>query len=143
MAKDITGDFFSKNVYDFKNVDESGELKFLGKHPVVVDFHAPWCGPCRVLGPIVDELDKEYDNVDFYKVDTEKEMELAAAFGVMSLPTLLFIPTEGKPSMSPGAPSKDQLKQIVDEKLLGKKKPLQDEVSKFNTIMDKIKDALK
>tara|TARA_Y100001938_G_scaffold84586_1_gene116167 strand:+ start:255 stop:686 length:432 start_codon:yes stop_codon:yes gene_type:complete len=143
MAKDITGDFFSKNVYDFKNVDESGELKFLGKHPVVVDFHAPWCGPCRVLGPIVDELDKEYDNVDFYKVDTEKEMELAAAFGVMSLPTLLFIPTEGKPSMSPGAPSKDQLKQIVDEKLLGKKNPLQDEVSKFNTIMDKIKDALK
>ena len=68
MAKDITGDFFSENVYDFKNVDDSGELKFLGKNPVVVDFHAPWCGPCRVLGPIIDELDEEYNNVDFYKV---------------------------------------------------------------------------
>ena len=147
MAKDITSDFFSENVYDFKNVDESGELKFLGKHPVVVDFHAPWCGPCRTLGPIVDELDKEYDNVDFYKVDTEKEMELAAAFGVMSLPTILFIPKEGKPSMSPGAPSKDQLKSIVDEKLLGKEvkkdKQLDEAVSTFNTLMNKIKEAIK
>ena len=146
MAKDITGDFFSKNVYDFKNVDDSGELKFLGKNPVVVDFHAPWCGPCRILGPVIDELDEEYDNVDFYKVDTEKEMELAAAFGVMSLPTILFIPKEGKPSMSPGAPSKNQLKEIVDEKLLGKEvkkdKKLEEAVSTFNTIMDKIKKVI-
>ena len=95
MAKDITSKFFSKNVYDFKNIDESGELNFLGKNPAVVDFHAPWCGPCRVLGPIIDELNEEYDNVDFYKVNTEDEMELAATFGVMSLPTLLFIPMEG------------------------------------------------
>ena len=145
MAKDITSDFFSENVYDFKNVDDSGELKFLGDNPVVVDFHAPWCGPCRVLGPIIDELNEEYDNVDFYKVDTEQEMELAAAFGVMSLPTLLFIPTEGKPMMSPGAPPKDMLKEMIDEKLLGKKikkdKQLDEAVSTFNTLMDKIKKA--
>ena len=146
MAKDITADFFSKNVYDFKNVDDSGELKFLGKNPVVVDFHAQWCGPCRVLGPIIDELDKEYDNVDFYKVDTEDEMELAAAFGIMSVPTLLFIPMNDKPSMSPGAPAKEQLKEMIDGKLLGKevkKNEMKEQLSKFESMMKTIKEALK
>ena len=146
MVKNVTSDYFSKNVYDFKNVDESGELKFLGDNPVVVDFHASWCGPCRILGPIIDELDEEYDNVDFYKVDTEQEMELASAFGVMSLPTLLFIPKEGKPMMSPGAPSKNQLKEMIDEKLLGKevkKNEMKEQVSKFEAMMKTIKDALK
>ena len=151
MAKDITTDFFSKNVYDFKNIDDSGELKFLGKNPVVVDFHAQWCGPCRVLGPIIDELNEEYDNVDFYKVNTEDEMELAATFGVMSLPTLLFIPMEGKPMISPGAPPKDMLKEMIDEKLLGKTikekvnkdKKLDEAVNTFNELMAKIKKVLK
>ena len=146
MAKDITSKFFSKNVYDFKNIDESGELKFLGKNPVVIDFHAQWCGPCRVLGPIIDELNEEYDNVDFYKVDTEAEMELAAAFGVMSLPTLLFIPMEGKPMISPGAPPKQMLKEMIDEKLLGKevkKDELKEQVGTFNELMKKIKAVLK
>jgi len=147
MAKDITSEFFSKNVYDFKNIDESGELNFLGKNPVVVDFHAEWCGPCRILGPIIDELNEEYDNVDFYKVDTEAEMELAGAFGIMSLPTLLFIPTEGKPMMSPGAPPKQMLKEMIDEKLLGKEvkkdEQLDDAVSTFNELMAKIKKVLK
>ena len=146
MAKDITSKFFSKNVYDFKNIDESGELKFLGKNPVVIDFHAQWCGPCRVLGPIIDELSEEYDNVDFYKVDTEAEMELAAAFGVMSLPTLLFIPIEGKPVINPGAPPKPYLKELIDEKLLGKeikKDELKEQVGTFNKLMKKIKAILK
>jgi len=146
MAKDITSDFFSKNVYDFKNIDDSGELNFLGKNPVVIDFHAQWCGPCRVLGPIIDELSEEYDNVDFYKVDTEDEMELAASFGIMSLPTLLFIPKEGKPMISPGAPPKQMLKEMIDEKLLGKEikkdKKLDEAVNTFNTLMNKIKKVL-
>ena len=142
MSKDITSDFFSKNVYDFKNIDESGELKFLGKNPVVIDFHAQWCGPCRVLGPIIDELNEEYDNVDFYKVDTEDEQELAGMFGVRSLPTLLFIPKEGKPVMSPGAPPKQMLKEMIDEKLLGKEVK-KDPVNEFNSIIDKIKGMLK
>ena len=147
MAKNITTDFFSKNVYDFKNIDESGELKFLGKNPVVVDFYATWCGPCRVLEPIMDELNEEYDNVDFYKINTEDEIELAGAFGVRSLPTLLFIPMEGKPMISPGAPPKQMLKEMIDEKLLGKEikkdKKLDDAVSTFNSLMNKIKAVLK
>ena len=89
MVKNVTTKYFIKNVYDLKKVDENGELKFLGKKPVLVDFYATWCGPCRVLEPILDELYTEYDGkIDIYKVNTEDEMELAGAFGVMSLPTL-------------------------------------------------------
>ena len=142
MAKNITSDYFSKNVYDFKNIKEEDDLKFLGKNPVVVDFHAKWCGPCKILAPVIDELDQELDNVDLYKVDIEDEMELAQSFGVMSVPTLLFIPTEGKPFMSPGAPSKNQLKEMIDENLLGKEVK-KDPVNEFNSIMGKIKDMLK
>ena len=143
MVKNVTSDFFSKNVYDFKNVDDSGELKFLGKKPVLIDFYATWCGPCRVLEPILDELYTEYDGeIDIYKVNTEDEMELAGAFGVMSLPTLLFIPMEGKPMISPGAPPKQMLKELIDEKLLGKTNELKEQVSKFQSIMNKIKKAL-
>ena len=144
MVKNVTGDFFSKNVYDFKNVDDSGELKFLGKKPVLIDFYATWCGPCRVLEPILDELYTEYDGkIDIYKVNTEDEQELAGAFGVMSLPTLLFIPMSDKPSISPGAPSKDYLKELIDEKLLGKNDELKTQVNNFQTIMNKIKAILK
>ena len=147
MVKNVTTKYFNKNVYDLKKTDENGELKFLGKKPVLIDFYATWCGPCRVLEPILDELYTEYDGeIDIYKVNTEDEMELSASFGVMSLPTLLFIPIEGKPAISPGAPSKQMLKELIDEKLLGKevkKDELKEQVSKFQSIMDKIKAALK
>ena len=144
MVKNVTKDYFNKNVYDLKKVDDNGELRFLGKKPVLIDFYATWCGPCRVLEPILDELYTEYDGkVDIYKVNTEDEMELAGAFGVMSLPTLLFIPMEGKPMISPGAPSKQMLKEMIDEKLLGKTNELKEQVSKFQSIMNKIKAVLK
>jgi len=147
MVKNVTKDYFNKNVYDLNKVDENGELKFLGKKPVLVDFYATWCGPCKVLEPMLDELYTEYDGkIDIYKVNTEDEMELAGAFGVMSLPTLLFIPIEGKPVISPGAPPKQMLKELIDEKLLDKevkKDELKEQVSKFQSIMDKIKASLK
>ena len=121
MVKNVTTKYFNKNVYDLKKTDDNGELKFLGKKPVLIDFYATWCGPCRALEPILDELSVEYGGeIDIYKVNTEDEMELAGAFGVMSLPTLLFIPIEGKPVISPGAPPKQMLKELIDEKLLGK-----------------------
>ena len=147
MVKNVTTKYFNKNVYDLKKTDDNGELKFLGKKPVLIDFYATWCGPCRALEPILDELSTEYDGeINIYKVNTEEEMELAGAFGVMSLPTLLFIPKEGKPVMSPGAPPKQMLKELIDEKLLGKEvkkdKKLDEAVSTFNTLMNKIKKAL-
>jgi len=146
MVKNVTTDYFNKNVYDIKqeHSEESGELKFLGKKPVLIDFYATWCGPCRALEPILEELDTEYDGkIDIYKVNTEDEQELAGAFGVMSLPTLLFIPMSDKPSISPGAPSKDYLKELIDEKLLGKNDELKTQVNNFQTIMNKIKAILK
>ena len=146
MVKNVTTKYFNENVYDLKKVDDNGELKFLGKKPVLVDFYATWCGPCRALEPILDELYTEYDGeVDIYKVNTEDEMELAGSFGVMSLPTLLFIPMKGKPVISPGAPPKQMLKELIDEKLLGKevkKDKLKEQVSKFQSMMDTIKKAL-
>ena len=148
--KDITNDFFNENVYNVKQElsEQSGELKFLGNKPVLLDFYATWCGPCRALEPILKELDNEYDGkIDIYKVNTEDEQELAGAFGVMSLPTLLFIPIEGKPVISPGAPPKQMLKELIDEKLLGKEvkkdMKLDDAVGTFNKLMDKIKAVLK
>ena len=143
MVKNVTTKYFNENVYDLKKTDDNGELKFLGKKPVLIDFYATWCGPCRALEPILDELYEEYDGeIDIYKVNTEDEMELAGAFGVMSLPTLIFIPMEGKPTMSPGAPSKKILKELIDQKLLGKTNELVQQVSKFHSMMDTIKKAL-
>jgi len=147
MVKNVTTKYFNKNVYDLKKTDDNGELKFLGKKPVLIDFYATWCGPCRILEPILDELYTEYDGeIDIYKVNTEDEIELAGSFGVMSLPTLLFIPIEGKPVISPGAPPKQMLKELIDEKLLGKevkKDELKEQVGTFNELMDKIKKVLK
>lgn len=88
------------------------EWKFLGDKPCIVDFYASWCGPCKMIAPILEELAKEYDGkIDIYKVDTEKEQELAAVFGIRSIPTLLFCPTDGRPQVAQGAMSKADLKR--------------------------------
>jgi|TARA_R110000824_G_scaffold256753_2_gene445810 thioredoxin 1 len=118
MVKNINKIYFDKNVYD-TSVESGDDIKFLGKKPVVLDFHAKWCGPCKALSPILEELDKEYDGkIDIYKMDIEDELEVAQQFNVMSVPTLVFIPTKGKPAIQAGAPSKDMLKEIIDERLL-------------------------
>ena len=123
MVKNINKLYFDKNVYD-TNVESGDEIKFLGKKPVVLDFHAKWCGPCKMLTPILEELDTEYNGeVDIYKLDIEDEMEVAQMFNVMSVPTLVFIPMEGKPALQAGAPPKDMLKELINEKLLTKGEP--------------------
>ena len=95
------------------------EWKYLGDKPAIVDFYASWCGPCKTIAPILEELAAEYgDQIYIYKVDTEEEQELAAAFGIRSIPTLLFIPMDGEPQMAQGAMPKASFKEAIEKVLL-------------------------
>ena len=87
--------------------------------PAIVDFYATWCGPCKKIAPVLEKLAKEYDSkIYVYKVDTDRERELAAAFGIRSIPTLLFIPMEGDPQVAMGALPEEMLKEAIDNFLL-------------------------
>lgn len=98
------------------------EWKYLGDKPCIIDFYASWCGPCKTIAPILEELAKEYHGeIYIYKINTEEEQELAGAFGIRSIPSLLFCPMEGKPQMAMGALPKDAFKKAIDEVLLNKK----------------------
>lgn len=108
---------FQTTICDIKKPD----AKFLGDKPAIVDFTATWCGPCQRLAPILEELAKEYKGkVDIYKVDVDKNKELAEAFKISSIPAMLFIPKDGTPQMLVGLRAKDQLKSEIDTILLGK-----------------------
>ncbi|MEI6752830.1 MAG: thioredoxin [Paludibacter sp.] len=97
------------------------DWKYLGGKPCIIDFYANWCGPCKMIAPILEELAKEYDGqIYIYKVNTEEEQELAGAFGIKSIPSLLFCPMEGKPQMAQGAMPKDSFKKAIQEVLLKK-----------------------
>ena len=112
-------DFLTK-VANFET--NSTEWKYLGDRPALIDFYASWCGPCKTLAPILEELAAEYgDSIVIYKINTENEQDLAAAFGIRSIPSLLFVPMSDKPQMSQGAMSKNDLKKAIDSLLLNKK----------------------
>lgn len=112
-------EFLSKVANFEKNPNE---WKYLGDKPAIVDFYATWCGPCKTIAPILNELAAEYGNeIYIYKVDTDKEKELASVFGIRSLPSLLFIPMEGMPQMTQGAMPKTELKKVIDTVLLKEK----------------------
>lgn len=104
------------------NYEENPEKwEYLGDKPCIIDFYADWCGPCKMVAPILEELAAEYeDDIYIYKVDTEAEQELAAAFGIRSIPSLLFCPMNEQPQMAQGALPKDGFKQAINEVLLKK-----------------------
>lgn len=97
----LTKETFLEKVFDY---EKNQEWKFEGSLPCLIDFYADWCGPCKMVAPILEELSKEFEGkINIYKVNTEVEQELAAAFGIRSIPSLLFCPKEGKPQMAMGA----------------------------------------
>ena len=108
---------------DFKdkvfNYEKEADWKYLGELPAIIDFYADWCGPCKMIAPLLEELSDEYKGkISIYKVDTDVEQELSAVFGIQSIPTMLFIGADGEPMMQPGALPKHVLRKIIEEKLL-------------------------
>lgn len=111
-------DFLSK-VANFE--ENSDQWVYLGDKPCIIDFYADWCGPCKMIAPILEELAAEYEGqIYIYKVDTEAEQQLASDFGIRSIPSLLFVPMGEAPQMAQGALPKDAFKQAIEEVLLKK-----------------------
>ncbi len=116
MTVQLTNDSFKEKVF---NYEVNKEWKYEGDKPCIIDFYADWCGPCKQIAPVLEELAKEYDGkIIIYKVDTEKQKELASAFGIRSIPSLLFVPLSGQPQMSQGALPKEQFEKIINDVLL-------------------------
>jgi len=111
----LTNETFKEKVF---NYEANKEWKFEGEIPAIIDFYADWCGPCKTVAPILEELQSEYgDKLNIYKVNTEEQRELSSVFGIQSIPSLLFIPKEGQPQMAMGALPKETFKQAITEVL--------------------------
>jgi len=107
----LTKQTFLEKVFDY---EKNNEWKFNGDKPCIIDFYADWCGPCKMVAPILEELEEEYKGkLDIYKVDTEEEQELAAVFGIRSIPSILFVPKDDKPQMAVGALPKEAFKDAI------------------------------
>jgi len=112
----LTAAKFKADIFDYTT---EKDWKFKGSRPAIIDFYADWCGPCKMVAPIMEQLSDEYvGKVDIYKVDTEVEQELSAVFGIRSIPSILFIPVDGLPMMQPGALPKAAFKEVIEKELL-------------------------
>ena len=108
---------FLKRVADFEK--SPSVWKYLGDKPAIIDFYADWCGPCRRLAPVLEELATEYNNeIYIYKVNVDDNKEIAEAFGITSLPTIVFVPMSGNPSAGTGFLPKDVLKRAIKDILI-------------------------
>jgi thioredoxin len=111
----LTKESFKEKVFNFET---NKEWKFEGKVPAIIDFYADWCGPCKMVAPILEELQKEYgDKLTIFKVNTEEQQELSSMFGIQSIPSILFVPLEGQPQMAMGALPKDTFKSAINDVL--------------------------
>lgn len=111
----LTQETFKNKVF---NYEVNKEWKFEGSVPCLIDFYADWCNPCKMVAPILEELQEEYgENIKIYKVNTEEQRELAGMFGVQSIPSLLFVPVEGQPQMAMGALPKETFKKAIADVL--------------------------
>ena len=118
-------EFLAKETFKTKvfNFEKNTEWKYEGTVPCLIDFYADWCQPCKMVSPILEELQKEYgDKIIIYKIDTEDQQELAAMFGIKNIPSLLFVPTEGQPQMAVGALPKETFIKAIED-VLGVKYP--------------------
>jgi thioredoxin 1 len=105
MVEHLNKEAFLNKVF---NYEKNKEWKFEGEKPCIIDFYADWCGPCKMVAPVLEELAKDYDGkLNVFKVNTEEEQELASAFGIKSIPSFLFVPAEGQPQMAMGALPKE------------------------------------
>ncbi len=111
----LTAKKFKDEIFDYTN---GTEWKYKGEKPAIIDFYADWCGPCKMVAPILEELSDERDDVVIYKVDTEVEQELSSVFGIRSIPSMLFIPMDKQPMMQAGALPKHSLEEIIDKELI-------------------------
>ncbi|MEL7585589.1 MAG: thioredoxin [Prolixibacteraceae bacterium] len=115
MLEHLTKETFKEKVF---NYEKNKEWKFEGNTPCLIDFYADWCGPCKMVAPILEELQKEYgSSLNIYKVDTEDQRELASMFGIQSIPSLLFVPVDGQPQMAMGALPKNTFEQAISDVL--------------------------
>jgi len=121
MLEHLTKETFKEKVFNF---EANKEWKYEGSKPCMIDFYANWCGPCKMVAPILEELQKEYgDSIVIYKVNTEDEQELAGMFGIQSIPSLLFVPQDGQPQMAMGALPKPTFEKAIAD-VLKVEKPL-------------------
>jgi len=115
MIEHLNVETFKQKIFDYS---ENKEWKFEGDKPAIIDFYADWCGPCKVVSPILEELATTYSGkMDFYKIDTEDQKELASIFGIQSIPSLLFIPPDEQPQMAVGALNKETFIKAFKEVL--------------------------
>ena len=118
-VKYLTTAEFKEKIVDYQ---KDSVWTYKGNKPVVIDFYTTWCGPCKRLAPIMEELSEKYKGkIEFYKVDTERERELAYVFNISSIPQVLYVPTKGKPQLTKGLYPKEEIEKIIDQFLLKKK----------------------
>ena len=115
MPEQLTTADFKKKVFDFEG---NTEWVYQGELPCIVDFYADWCGPCKMVAPVLEQISKDYaGKLEVYKVNTDEEPDVAQAFGIQSIPSLLFVPKNGKPRMAVGAQPRKEIERVIGEVL--------------------------